>query len=209
MTEQSSVIRVSKLEAAHRQLRTAITLWFTDGDPVSVHALVFAAYEVLHTISKKRNPSRRDLLWDSYLVKEEYRSEFNKRIKQHAYFFKHADRDPEGAIDFNTETNEWYMIFAVVARQLCGEMQSQEESTFLWWLQIDRTSSQILAAKKWPTFFRLILLRAFGGCPSEIFLRASATRSTSSKSTMRLLANSTPSRSGDRLVAVICAFAIL
>lgn len=113
-------------------------LWFLDGDPVSVHALVFAAYEVLHTISKKRNPYRRDLLFDSDLIRDEYRSDFNKAIKKHAYFFKHADRDPEGVIDFTVETNEWYMLFAVTARQLCGEGQSQEESTFLWWIQIHR-----------------------------------------------------------------------
>jgi len=138
MTAKPSLIKVTKLEAACRQLRTAIALWFTEGDPVSAHTLAFAAYEILHTISKKRNPYRRDLLFDSDLIKDEYRSDFNKAVKKHAYFFKHADRDSEGVIDFNTDANELFLLFAVTGRQLCGALQSQEESAFLWWIQIHR-----------------------------------------------------------------------
>ncbi|MGA2892687.1 MAG: hypothetical protein ABSE22_07445 [Xanthobacteraceae bacterium] len=127
-----------KVDAAHRQLRTAITLWFTESDPVSTHALVFAAYEVLHTVSKKRTPSRRDLLFDSDRIKDEYRSDFNKLIKKHAYFFKHADREPEGIIEFNPNVNEMFIFFATVARYYCNIHESQEESAFLWWLRIVR-----------------------------------------------------------------------
>jgi hypothetical protein len=105
MTTETSVVSVSKLEAAQAQLRTAITLWFTEGDPISTHALAFAAYEVVHVFSKKRNPFRRDLLFDTDLIKDEYRNEFNKRVKRHAYFFKHADRTPDAVIDFNPEIN--------------------------------------------------------------------------------------------------------
>ncbi len=84
MANETSVITISKLDAASRQLQTAISLWFTSDDPVSVHALAFAAYEVLHTISKKRNSYRRDLLFDSDLIKDEYRADFNKAVKKHA-----------------------------------------------------------------------------------------------------------------------------
>jgi hypothetical protein len=136
MATETSVVSVSKLDAAHAQLRTAITLWFTDGDPISTHALAFAAYEVVHVISKKRNPLRRDLLFDTDLIKDEYRSEFNNRIKRYAYFFKHADRNHDAVIDFNPEINHWLILFAVLGRELCGLPASQEESTFLWWSQI-------------------------------------------------------------------------
>jgi hypothetical protein len=132
----SNLMRLSKLDAAQRQLQTAITLWFTDSDPVSIHALAFAAYEVVHVVSKKRNPYRRDLLFDSDLIKDEYRSEFNKRVKRHAYFFKHADREPEGIIDFDPAINEWFILYGIVGRRLCGGPPAQEESAFLWWMQL-------------------------------------------------------------------------
>lgn len=140
MTEQTSVIRIGKWEAAIRQLRTAITLWFTDGDPVAIHALSYAAYEVIHAVSKKRNPNRRDLLFDLLLIKDEYRSEFNKRLKKEAYFFKHADREPDGEIEFNPELSEGFILYAICGREQCGEPSSEEESTFLWWVQLHNPS---------------------------------------------------------------------
>jgi hypothetical protein len=81
-------IRVSKLDAARRQLRTAITLWFSGGDPVATHTLAFASYEILHAVSKKRDPKRMPLIFDFPLIKEEMRSEINIALKKCAYFFK-------------------------------------------------------------------------------------------------------------------------
>lgn len=124
------------MQAACAQLRTSIRLWFSGDDPVSAHALAFAAYEVIHVISKKRDKYRRDLLFDSDLIKDEYRSDWNIRLKKEAYFFKHADRDPDGEIEFNPEQSWGFILFAITGRSLVGEPQSEEESAFLWWLQI-------------------------------------------------------------------------
>lgn len=131
-------IKIGKMDAALRQLRTAIELWFNEGDPVAVHALAFAAYEVIHAVSKKRNPYRRDLLFDSLIIKDEYRSQYNKILKRHASFFKHASRDNEldMEIEFTPGMSEMFILYASVGRDQCGEPQSEVESAFLWWFQI-------------------------------------------------------------------------
>lgn len=136
MTTEPSVVKINKIQAACAQLRTAIRLWFSGDDPISAHALAFAAYEVIHAVSKKRDNYRRDLLFDSDLIKDEYRSDWNKLLKKEAYFFKHGDRDPEGEIEFNPEKSWGLILYAIVGRALAGESQSEEESAFLWWLQI-------------------------------------------------------------------------
>jgi hypothetical protein len=133
-----TTIRVSKLEAACRQLRTAITLWFNEADPVSVHTLAFAAYEVFHSVSERRNPYRRDLIFDTLLIKDEFRRDWLRLVKKEANFFKHADRNPEDTIEFNPKFTEWFILYASLARGLCGADQSEEESAFLWWFQINR-----------------------------------------------------------------------
>jgi hypothetical protein len=79
------------VEAAQRQLRTAITLWFDDGDAVSVHTLAFAAYEIFHAVSEHRDPYRRDLLFDTFLIKDEFRRDWNKLVRREANFFKHTE----------------------------------------------------------------------------------------------------------------------
>jgi len=133
-----STMRIGKLDAARRQLRTAITLWFNGGDPVSVHTLAVAAYEIIHTISEKRDPYRRDLLFDTLWIKDEYRREWINTIKKHANFFKHADRDGDSVIEFNPELSEGYIFFAIAGRELCGELASNEESIFMWWVMIHK-----------------------------------------------------------------------
>ena len=131
-------VRVSKLNAAQRQIKTAIALWFEDGDPVSVHTLAFAAYEIFHCLSEHRNPHRRDLIFDTFHIKDEYRKYWLAVVKKEANFFKHGDRDPEAIIDFDPELSEWFILFAILARQLCGEGPSEEESTFMWWFMFNR-----------------------------------------------------------------------
>jgi hypothetical protein len=136
MTDLDHRFSVSKLDAARRQLRTAIRLWFSDGDPVAVHTLAFAAYEILHAVSKARNPGRDPLLFDSKSIKEEKRSEFNQMLKKWAYFFKHGDREPHGVIEFNSGLSEFFILYAVIGIQYCGESLGNEELAFLLWTQI-------------------------------------------------------------------------
>jgi hypothetical protein len=46
-------MQVSKLESSRRQLETVISMYFAEGDPVSMHALTAAAYNVLRNINTK------------------------------------------------------------------------------------------------------------------------------------------------------------
>jgi hypothetical protein len=134
----SSIITLSKLDAACRQLRTAIALWFEESDPVSTHALAFAAYEIFHSVSLHREPYRRDLIFDSDWIKDEFRRNWLKHVKREANFFKHGDFDPEATLDFNPELTEFFILYASYARRLCGSPQSDEETLFGWWIQINR-----------------------------------------------------------------------
>ena len=133
-------IRVGKLDAARRQLEAAIALWFSDGDPVSILTLAFAAYEVIHVISKKRDPNRRDLLFDSAIVKDEQRSNFNKWIKATPNFFKHANNDGEAVIEFHPSLAEMFLMFATLGVELCGERKNTAEIAYFWYLQITHPS---------------------------------------------------------------------
>jgi hypothetical protein len=47
-------IKVSKTDAAKRQLDTAIRLWLDEGDSVSIHTLAAAAHQIVHDLGKKR-----------------------------------------------------------------------------------------------------------------------------------------------------------
>ena len=125
-------MNVPKLEAARRQLATAIQLWFHDVDEVSIHTLAFAAYEVIHYVSKKRGRTR-DLLFDTILVKDEHRKVLNTWVKKAANFFKHADQDPDETIDFQPRVSEGFIMFAIVGLHSMGITLNRYESAFAWW----------------------------------------------------------------------------
>jgi hypothetical protein len=46
-------IKISKLEAARRQVETAIRIYFANGDPVSIHTLAAASLQILVDLDKK------------------------------------------------------------------------------------------------------------------------------------------------------------
>ena len=127
-------IIISKLDAARRQLQTAITLWFAEGDPVSIHTLTHAAYEIIETVSKQRNPGRRDLLSDSPVVKDEHRKEWKDFIRKPGNFFKHARRDGNDVIEFRPVASELFILFAILGVGLSGERINDEEDAYMHWL---------------------------------------------------------------------------
>lgn len=125
--------KVTKIDAARRQLATAITLWFTGGDTVSIYTLSHAAYEIIHALSRdKRN---RDLLFDSIIIKDEYRSEFAAHLVKPANFFKHARRDrfDNPTIEFYPVVSEMFFMYSVIGIELSNLQLNDEEAAFVNW----------------------------------------------------------------------------
>ena len=101
-------IYISKLDAAKRQLETAINFFFRSGDPVSIHSLTGAAFQILEDICLKKGVKsfHKETLEQ---IKENKRVEFSRRLSEAKNFFKHADKDPEGIIEFIPETTTFFL----------------------------------------------------------------------------------------------------
>lgn len=99
-TARLNTMDITKLEAARRQLETALNLYFHESDPVSIHTLAAAAHEVLTFIDHRHNP-KRETLRDTLIagVVDEYQPILKKRLLEAQNFFKHADRDPDGVLN--------------------------------------------------------------------------------------------------------------
>ncbi len=96
----SKYIQLSKLDTAIRQFNTAVQLFMTNGDVVSIHSLCSAAHEVLFNLCKKQGIESyiKDQILN--LIKEEYHGNYFSKITEAQNFFKHADRDPDGLLKF-------------------------------------------------------------------------------------------------------------
>lgn len=111
-------IKLGKIDVACRQINTAITLWFTGGDPVSVHTLACSAYQIIHDINQQIGS--RDLLYDSLVFKDEYRKEVVDQLKRSYNFFKHAEKDSTKTIEFNPASTDVFIMFTSLGLELLG-----------------------------------------------------------------------------------------
>ena len=114
---------VSKLDAAKQQLETAIRLYFSDGEPVSIHTLTAAAYNILRDVTKHKGlePMLIKGQMLDYVIPE-YRKMIAEKTVEAENFFKHADRDHEATLDFNPDMSEFLIIDACAQyKKLAGE----------------------------------------------------------------------------------------
>ncbi|MDE2230201.1 MAG: hypothetical protein KGL11_14330 [Alphaproteobacteria bacterium] len=126
-------IAITKIEAARRQLRTALELWFADGDPVSIHTLAYAAYEVVHFVAKSKDPNT-ELIFDWPGIKDEARGQWRKIIAGDANFFKHANRDPDDSIEFGPAHSKIFIMFSLMGLRSMKLPLTQIEEAFSSWL---------------------------------------------------------------------------
>jgi hypothetical protein len=102
-------IPVTKLDAAKRQIDTAIDLWFRNGDPVSIHTLTAAARRILLDLAEHRK-GRLGLFDAELYIVPGKEKEYKKAIRAPETFFKHAEKDPDATFKFNPDGTDYYLI---------------------------------------------------------------------------------------------------
>jgi hypothetical protein len=97
-------ISITKIDAAKRQLDTAIDLWFRSGDPVSIHTLASAAQEILVPIAKAKGTFLG--AFDTIYIVPGKEDEYFAWMRLHQNFFKHGSKNPDETIIFNPEADD-------------------------------------------------------------------------------------------------------
>lgn len=123
---------ISKIEGAKRTLAAAIRLFFERGDAVAIHTLAAAAQGVIRDIAKSRGSKRTSILHDNPHVPPHAQKQWMKILNAPRNFFKHADSDPDGALEFDERANETLLLDGALI--LCElEEYLQEANTFIGW----------------------------------------------------------------------------
>ena len=148
------VITVTKLDAARRQLETAVRLYFADADPVATHTLSCAAHEILETIHIKQSGMATTMHRDNPYLRdsEEVRKEFHGLITEAKNFFKHADRDSDLTLKFKTRWTDSYLLDACQLYQRLTGKKNSMCKLFLTWLGIQHPRLYILNEEEEQTY---------------------------------------------------------
>jgi hypothetical protein len=104
--------KIGKIDAAKRQLETAIILYFNEHDFISIHTLLGAASNILADLLKTAGKSTQiDETLSPYLL-ENVKKEVIKGLRKYQNFFKHARDDPDDFLDFDPKQTE-FLLYAV------------------------------------------------------------------------------------------------
>jgi hypothetical protein len=112
MEESAPFETVTKLEAAERQLRVAIRMFFERKDMIAVHNLAADAEDVLRALAEARGIKGLYEHADE-LIRPEYRKEFVDALRSPQNFFKHAhNKDPDEKLEFHYELTKFNLFDA-------------------------------------------------------------------------------------------------
>jgi len=103
--------RITKKEAADRQLRQAIRLFFGAGDMLAVHTLAGSSFQLLADLGKRDGVVSR--LRHSDRIRPENMTEWVNALNATQNFLKHADRDPDEEHEY-VEESTLFLLFECV-----------------------------------------------------------------------------------------------
>jgi hypothetical protein len=106
-------VKVSKLDAASRQIDIAIEMLFYKADPIAVHTLAGAASAITSNLIEHLKP---DQSWDTAAQKANGLSatDYFEIMRKTQNFLKHAKDDPEAVHEFATSDTEAMIFWSVM-----------------------------------------------------------------------------------------------
>jgi len=108
--EESQTVAFTKLDAARRQINSAIWLWFNGADIVSVHTLAAAAHRIVLDLSGTTETA--PLPFDTANLPEGLTA---KMLRKAQIFLEPAKDDPDKTINLNPVWTELYLFLVVSA----------------------------------------------------------------------------------------------
>jgi hypothetical protein len=133
-------IRINKLDAARRQLDSAVRMTFSEEDPVAIHSVVAAAHRVVRDICEKRGDIESYLRFTDWIAPG-HEKDFWGAINASANFIKHADTDVDSIHEMDDETSDFMIAYASKWFRDLGNSPSIEMRTFLGWWALQNTKT--------------------------------------------------------------------
>lgn len=126
-------IRLSKLDAARRQLHVAIRMYFNHGDVVAMHTLAAAAFAVVKNMLDAKGSSDSPTQWVKEIIKPQHQKLYWDKLNATANFLKHADRDPDRCHEFSPLETENLLFLAAYHYRRLTEDDTPETRFMVTW----------------------------------------------------------------------------
>jgi hypothetical protein len=126
------LIKVDKFEASSRQLDCAIRLFFNDEDLLSILTLVSASSRILRDIAESTGKSEFHNFVSSMIIPDR-KNEFWKKFNEPFNFLKHADTDPIGVMEYDSEIVGAFITMTILYAETLGQPRTKYTKAFSGW----------------------------------------------------------------------------
>ena len=127
-----TLIRVKKVEAASRQIDTAIRMTFAAEDPVAIQAVNGGIHRIIQDYYRSRGDIEAYLRLADWIAPGN-EARFWRYFNAAAEFLKPGDWDPEAVFDLEEDTNDFMIVFAARWYHRLGLAVTREMRVFATW----------------------------------------------------------------------------
>jgi hypothetical protein len=130
VSDDWTVSKVTKQEAALRQLNESIWMCFAGRDALASHTVAAAAYGLIEDLGKHAGITN---FYRDEIIRPERRVEYDRLMRGPQNFLKHADRDPEDVLTFLPAATVFLLFEAVELAYRVLTVHSKAMSSFRIW----------------------------------------------------------------------------
>ena len=133
--ESTDSIQLTKLEAARKQINTAIRMYFMEMDAVSTHAVLAGGLQIISDLAAKKGQR---VGFEEFLapIIEDRRNEFVLILREPQNFLKHADRegDETAIYEYRVGALDMYLYMAAQSYQTFTGKSTPEIKSIIAWI---------------------------------------------------------------------------
>jgi hypothetical protein len=176
--------KYTKMEAAEKQLFTAVRLFLEDSDPVPVETLCGAVLGILHPLADHHGIV--GMLKNPDLISPGFEKLWRQKLNEAPNFLKHADRDWDAEINYNPDALPYKLFEAVALHEKVNAVVFKATKkkwfggVFMFWFSINYPQLVNKNATSWKAQVKEVAERLPPSAGKAFFLSLLMERSPSS-----------------------------
>jgi hypothetical protein len=126
------LLRITKIEAARREIEAAIRMTFNGYDAVAIHCVASAASQIVRDLSE-HDGKIESLERIKDVIAPGYEKQFWTAFNRSAGFLKHADKEPDGVHTLDEAETDLLIFIAMKLYRDLGNTPSRAMHAFVVW----------------------------------------------------------------------------
>jgi hypothetical protein len=134
---KDSLVTLTKKQIAIEQMQEGIRMYLAGKNPIATYTVAYSAFKVIFDLCKKKGIPSMIMDESKKYLKVGFEDVIAKLIINAGNFFKHADNDPEGKLEFHEIDIVLTILDSIfMAKSLWGIWTGEMASFYVWFMVV-------------------------------------------------------------------------